>query len=139
MGLNRLSDEVIVYTSIKHTKIIENHRRSSYASRILISKKGMGSGDNCRQNEARIFEIRQKLSEQEQKTTLSLYFRADFNNSPTILTRIVSRFRISILNQNPTSAVRLASFSKYVTKNWFLFEQFSSDFNYSHVNLTRIV
>ena len=27
----------------------------------------MGSGDNSRQNEARIFEIRQKLSEQEQK------------------------------------------------------------------------
>jgi hypothetical protein len=52
----------------------------------------MGSGDNSRQNEARIFEIRQKLSEQEQKTALSLYFRADFNNSPTILRRIVSRF-----------------------------------------------
>ena len=38
----------------------------------------MGSGDNSRQNEARIFKIRQKLSEQEQKTALSLYFRADF-------------------------------------------------------------
>ncbi len=63
MGLNRLSDEVIVYTSITH----ENHRRSSYVSRILVWKKGMGSGDNSRQNEARIFEIRQKLSEQEQK------------------------------------------------------------------------
>jgi hypothetical protein len=99
----------------------------------------MDSRDNSRQNEARIFKIRQKLSEQEQKTTLSLYFRADFNNSPTILTRIVSRFLISIRNQNPTSAVRLASFSKYVTKNWFLFDQFSSDFNDSHVNLMRIV
>jgi hypothetical protein len=105
VGLNRLSDEVIVYTSIKHTKIIENHRRSSYASRILISKKGMGSGDNSRQNEARIFEIRQKLSEQVQKTALSFYFRADFNNSATILTRIVSQFRISIQNRNQTSAV----------------------------------
>ena len=65
----------------------------------------MGSGDNSRQNEARIFEIRQKLSEQVQKTPLSLYFRVDFNNSATILTKIVSRFRISIQNRNPTSAV----------------------------------
>jgi hypothetical protein len=47
----------------------------------------------------RIFEIRQKLSEQEQKAALSLYFRADFNNSTTILTRIVSRFRIYIQTQ----------------------------------------
>ena len=77
----------------------------------------MGSGDNSRQNEAQVFEIRQKLSEREQKTALSLYFRADFNNSRTILTRIVSRFRITIKNQNPTSAIRLALFSKYVTKN----------------------
>jgi hypothetical protein len=38
----------------------------------------MGSGDNSRQNEVRIFEIRQKWSEQEQKTALSLYFWADF-------------------------------------------------------------
>jgi hypothetical protein len=38
----------------------------------------------------RIFEIRQKLSEQEQKAALSLYFRADFNNSTTILARIVT-------------------------------------------------
>ena len=37
-----------------------------------------------------------EFSEHEQKTALSLYFRADFNNSPTILTRIVSRFRIYI-------------------------------------------
>jgi len=87
----------------------------------------------------KIFEIRQKLSEQEQKTAPSLYFRADFNNSPTILTRIVSRFRFFIRNLNPTSAVRLALFSKYVTENCLLFEQFSSDFNDSHVNLTRIV
>jgi hypothetical protein len=73
------------------------------------------------------------------KRALSLYFRADFNNSSTILTRIVSQFRIYIQNWNPTSAVWFASFSKYVTKNWLLFEQFSSDFNDSHVNLTRIV
>jgi hypothetical protein len=99
----------------------------------------MGSGDNSRQNEVRIFEIRQKLSEQEQKTALSLYFRADFNNSPTILTRIFSRFRIFIQKLNPTNAVRLASFSKYITKNWLLFDQFLSDFNYSHVNLTSNV
>ncbi len=72
-----------------------------------------------------------------QKTPLSLYFY--FNNSATILTKIVSRFRISIQNRNPTSAVWLASFLKYVTKNWLLFEQFSSDFNDLHVNLTRIV
>ncbi len=68
---------------------------------------------------------------------LSLYFRADLNNLPTILTRIVSRFRISF--QNLTSEVQLASFSKYVTKNVLLFDQFSSDFNDSHVNLTKIV
>jgi hypothetical protein len=51
----------------------------------------------------------------------------------------VSQFRISIQNRNPTGAVWLASFLKYVTKNWLLFEQLSSDFNDSHVNLTRIV
>jgi hypothetical protein len=62
----------------------KNRRRSSYASRILISKTVMASWDNFRQNEARIFEIRQKLSEWEQKMALYLYFRADFNNSPTI-------------------------------------------------------
>jgi hypothetical protein len=73
------------------------------------------------------------------KKALSLYFRADFNNLSTILTRIVSRFQIYIQNWNTTSAVRLALFSKYVTKNWLLFEQFSSDVNDSHVNLTRIV
>jgi hypothetical protein len=117
----------------------KNCRRSSYASRNLISKTGMASWDNSRQNEARIFEIRQKLSEREQKTALSLYFRADFNNSPTILTRIFSRFRIYIQNLNPTSTVRLASFLKYITKNWLLFNQFSSDFNDSHANLTSIV
>jgi hypothetical protein len=114
VDLNRLPDEVIVFTSITHTKIIVVQ---ATLVGFLFGKKGMGSGDNSRQNEARIFEIRQKLSEQEQKTALSLYFRADFNNSPTILTRIVSRFRISIKNQNPTSAVRLALLSKYVTKN----------------------
>ncbi len=62
----------------------KNRRRSSYASRILISKTVMASRDNFRQNEARIFEIRQKLSEWEQKKALYLYFKADFNNSPTI-------------------------------------------------------
>jgi hypothetical protein len=71
-----------------------------------------------------------------QKTALSLKFWADFNNSPTILTRIVSRFRISLQNQNHTSAVWLAS---YLTKNLLLFDLFSSDFNDSHVNLTKIV
>jgi DNA-directed RNA polymerase specialized sigma subunit len=92
----------------------KNRRRSSYASRILISKTGMASWDNSGQNEAQIFEIRQKLSEREQKKALSLYFRADINNSPTILTRIVSQFRIF---RTPISALRLALFSKYVTKN----------------------
>jgi hypothetical protein len=72
----------------------KNRRHLSYTSRILISKTGMASWDNSRQNEAQIFEIRQKLSEREQKTALSLYFQADFNNLPTILTRIFSRFRI---------------------------------------------
>ncbi len=61
----------------------KTRRRSSYASRILISKTGMASWDNSGQNEAQIFEIRQKLSEREQKKALSLYFRADINNSPT--------------------------------------------------------
>ena len=121
------------------TMIFTQKSSPSYASRILISKTGMASRENSRQNEVRIFEIRQKLSGQEQNTTLSLYFRADFNNSPTILTRIVSRFRFFIRNLNPTSAVRLALFSKYVTENCLLFEQFSSDFNDSHVNLTKIV
>jgi hypothetical protein len=72
----------------------KNRRHLSYTSRILISKTGMASWDNSRQNEAQIFKIRQKLSEREQKTALSLYFQADFNNLPTILTRIFSRFRI---------------------------------------------
>ena len=71
-----------------------------------------------------------------QNTALSLKFWADFNNSPTILTRIVSRFRISLQNQNHTSAVWLAS---YLTKNLLLFDLFSLDFNDSHVNLTKIV
>jgi hypothetical protein len=66
-------------------------------------------------------------------------FLADLNNLPIILTRIVSRFRISIQNRNLTSAVQLALFSKYVTKNFLLFDQFSSDFDDSHVNLTKIV
>ena len=117
----------------------KNRRHLSYTSRILISKTGMASWDNSRQNEAQIFKIRQKLSEREQKTALSLYFQADFNNLPTILTRIFSRFRIYIQNRNPTSAVRLASFSKYINKNWLLFTQFSSDFSDSHGNLTSIV
>jgi hypothetical protein len=34
----------------------------------------------------------------------------------------VSQFRISIQNRNQTSAVWLASFLKYVTKNWLLFD-----------------
>ncbi len=66
-------------------------------------------------------------------------FSADLNNLPIILTRIVSRFRISIQNQNLTSAVQLALFSKYVTKHFLLFDQFSSNFDDSHVNLTKIV
>jgi hypothetical protein len=47
------------YTYMKYAK--------SVATPILISKKGMGLWDNSRQIEVRIFEIRQKLSEQEQK------------------------------------------------------------------------
>ncbi len=109
---------------MKYAKII--------ACRILISKKGMVLWDNSRQIEVRIFKIGQKLSEQEQERRCPFIFGR-------ILTRIVSRFQIYIQNWNPTSAVRLASFSKYVTKNWLLFEQFSSDFNNSHFNLTRIV
>jgi hypothetical protein len=62
MGLNRLSDEVIVYTSMKQ----KNRHHSSYASQILmISKTWPDSGDNSRQNDVRIVEFRQKLSEQE--------------------------------------------------------------------------
>jgi hypothetical protein len=61
MGLNRLSDEVIVYTSMKQ----KNRHHSSYASQILISKTCPDSGDNSRQNDVRIVEFRQKLSEQE--------------------------------------------------------------------------
>ena len=117
----------------------KNRRHLSYTSRILISKTGMASWGNSRQNEPRIFEIRQKLSEGEQKTALSLYFRADLNNLSTILTRIVSRFRIYTQNRNLASAIRLAMFSNYVSKTLLLFQQFSSDFNDSHVNLTRIV
>ncbi len=74
-----------------------------------------------------------------QKTSLYLYFWTDFNNSHTILTRIVSQFRFSIQIQNLKSADRMASFSKYVLKLWLLFGQFLSDFNDSHVILTRIV
>ena len=45
---------------MKHAKIV-----AVRASHILISKKGMGLRDNSRQIEARIFKIRQKLSEQD--------------------------------------------------------------------------
>ncbi len=133
-SINRLSEEVIVYTSMTHTKIV-----AVRATLVGFLSRKQASWDNSRQNEVQIFEIRKKLSEQEQKTALSLYFRADFNNLPTILTRIVSGFRISIQNRNLTSAVRLASFSKYGNKNLLLLDQFSSDFNDSHVNLTKIV
>jgi hypothetical protein len=40
---------------------------------------------------------------------------------------------------NENFLVISSNFLKYVTKNWLLFEQFSFDFNDSHVNLTRIV
>jgi hypothetical protein len=46
----------------------------SVATPILISKKGMGLWDNSRQIEVRIFEIRQKLSEQEQKERCPFIF-----------------------------------------------------------------
>ena len=87
----------------------KNCRRSSYASRNLISKTGMASWDNSRQNEARIFEIRRKLSKREQKSALSLYFWVDFNNSPTILTRIVSQSHTCFRNKNRTSVARTAT------------------------------
>ncbi len=74
-----------------------------------------------------------------QKTSLSLYFFTDFNNSHTILTRIASQFRFSIQSRNLKSADRLASFSTYVFKLWLLVGQFLSESNDSHVILTRIV
>jgi hypothetical protein len=73
------------------------------------------------------------------KTSLSLYFLTDFNNSHTILTRIASQFRFSIQSRNLKSADRLASFSKHVFKLWLLFGQFFWEFNDSHVILTRLV
>jgi hypothetical protein len=63
---------------VHFNKTHENHRPSSYASRILISNKGKGSGDKSRQNEARIFEIRQKLSEQVQKNPAVPLFSGGF-------------------------------------------------------------
>ncbi len=74
-----------------------------------------------------------------QKTSLYLYFWTDFNNSHTILTRIVSQFRFSIQIRNLKSADWIASFSKYVLKLWLLFRHFLSDCNDLHVILTRIV
>jgi hypothetical protein len=71
-------------------------------------------------------------------TALSLYLLADFNNSHTILSRIVSKFRFSIQNLNLKSADRLASFSKYVIKLWLLFDQFLSVFINLHVILTKL-
>ncbi len=68
-----------------------------------------------------------------QKTAPSLYFFTDFNNSQLILTRIVSQFRFYIQNLNPNTTTWSASFSKFKTKNWLLFNQFLSDFNDSHV------
>jgi hypothetical protein len=74
-----------------------------------------------------------------QKALLYLYFLTDFNNSDTILTRIVSQFRFSIQNRNLKSADWMASFSKYEIELWLLFGHFWSDFNDLHVILTRIV
>jgi len=99
----------IIYESLflYNTRATHQHFHN-YCSRILSSKTGMASWDNSRQNEMQIFEIRQKLSEQEQKTAPSLYFRADFNNSPTILTRIVSQIHTCFRNKNRTSVARTA-------------------------------
>ncbi len=48
-----------------------------------------------------------------QKTVLSLYFLKDFYTLHTILTRIVSQFRIFIQNPIPTTAAWSASIWKY--------------------------
>jgi len=74
-----------------------------------------------------------------QKTSLSLYFLTDLNNSHTILTRIDWQFRFSIQSRNLKSADRLASFSTFAFKLWLLVGQFLSEFNDSHVILTKIV
>ena len=97
MGINRLSDEVIVYTSMTNTKIVA----------VRATLVGFLFRKEVRLRETILVKMKSEFSKKlsEQETALSLYFRADFNNSATILTRSVSRFRISIRNRNPTSAV----------------------------------
>jgi hypothetical protein len=66
----------------------------------------------------------------------TLYFLRDFNNSPTILTRIVSQIQFSIQNQNLNSADRLGIVFKVHNQTlapvWSIFSD-------SHVILQRIV